>query len=61
MTKHLELRDEIRNIMKANDRRIATLADVRWLDEFDVAMADNAAKVLRSQNNKLQAILDAHK
>jgi hypothetical protein len=58
--KHQELRDAIRNLMKENDRRIKSLADLRWLDDFDVAMADNAAKVLRSQNNKLQAILDAH-
>jgi hypothetical protein len=56
----MKLRDAIRNLMKENDRRIKSLADLRWLDDFDVAMADNAAKVLRSQNNKLQAILDAH-
>jgi hypothetical protein len=58
--KHQELRDAIRNLMKENDRRIKSLADLRWLDDFDVAMADNAAKVLRSQNKKLQDILDAH-
>jgi hypothetical protein len=56
MTKHQELRDAIRNLMKENDERaISVLCD----GDIGHAYAKGAAIEIAQQNEKLQAILEA--
>ena len=53
MNKHQELRDAIRNLMKANDAEIKRIELTEDFSETVLA--------LWNQNTDLQAILDAHK
>ena len=55
---HQELRDAIRNLMKANDSRILDIANA---GELITSYESGATSELSNQNIKLQAILDAHK
>ena len=51
MNQHQELRDAIRNLMKENDTEIA--------EDYQTTYGDGFIASLESQNEKLQAILEA--
>ena len=62
---HQELRDAIRNLMKANDSETSDLESVMRKglisDPHTRGMRDGRYFAIYEQNKKLQAILDAHK